>query len=226
MIGSRSLREMMKLGLTPEQMLALVEALEADAISLTANDDTVPTPPSPGALRTRRYRDRKQASQGVTNSVTVTPPSVTCDDDQNPPNEYISNPPEKPLSPKGDPSLSTKSQIETLVSEWNGMAGRTGLPSIRGPLAGTRLSSARARIAEHGLGGCREALAAVERSPFCRGETTDWKADFKFFVRPDNFVKLIEGGYDPPQKHSQNGQNTGLSVLLAQAQQYRPRTAA
>ncbi len=40
----------------------------------------------------------------------------------------------------------------------------------------------------------------MARSPFCRGETTDWRADFKFFVGPDNFIKLLEGGYDPPGK--------------------------
>lgn len=173
-LNAAALRIMQEKGLTLDDVVEIAAAMEV------RKDNT-------GAERQQRYRDRKSVTR-----------HVTRDEKPVPPNEYISNPPEKPLSANADPSLS--SQIEIVVSEWNGMAARTGCTAVRGALTGKRLAGIKARLAEHGLDSAKQAIAAVARSPFCRGEVKDWKADFKFFVVPDNFVKLLEGGYDPPGK--------------------------
>ncbi len=185
-----ALRHMMDAGMDRGAILAAVADMEEVLKALTTNDQ-----PSKGALRQRRYEQKKRqkASESVTNDGNDAKPSDT-DAQSAPPNEYISNPPEKPLSAKADPSLS--SQIEIVVSEWNGMAARTGCTAVRPPLTGKRLAGIKARLAEHGLDSAKQAIAAVARSPFCRGEVKDWRADFKFFVVPDNFVKLLEGGDD------------------------------
>ena len=50
-------------------------------------------------------------------------------------------------------------------------------------------------IAQHPPDDFAAALDALERSPFCRGERSDWKADFDFFLQTKSFTKLLEGAY-------------------------------
>jgi hypothetical protein len=77
------------------------------------------------------------------------------------------------------------------------MAERVGLPQAI-TATGKRQAGIKSRLAEHGEEGWRKAVAAVERSSFCRGENNrGWRADIGFMIRPDNFAKLIEGGFDP-----------------------------
>ena len=43
----------------------------------------------------------------------------------------------------------------------------------------------------------KQAFAAIERSPFLKGENkTGWRASFDFLLQPSSFTKLIEGQYD------------------------------
>jgi uncharacterized protein YdaU (DUF1376 family) len=64
-----------------------------------------------------------------------------------------------------------------------------------------RRSAIRARLKEAKLDGWRKACHAAAMSPFWRGEVppTDGRPQFKgaldSFVRPENFAKLIEGGF-------------------------------
>jgi len=89
-------------------------------------------------------------------------------------------------------------RAEAAIEIWNAMADRTGLPKALAA-TGKRLALLKKRLAEHGEEGFRVAVEAVERSPFCRGENQrGWRADIGFLLRPDNFQKLIEGGYDAP----------------------------
>ena len=112
-------------------------------------------------------------------------------------------------SPKGDMSsgddervhnfanndLQPSLQPEHVVEVWNAMAERTGLPRVR-RLTDTRRKQLKARIRENTLDEWTEAIAAIERSDFCRGEKTSWRADFDFLLQPKSFTKLIEGAYD------------------------------
>jgi hypothetical protein len=90
-----------------------------------------------------------------------------------------------------EPSL----QPEHVVEVWNAMAERTGLPRVR-RLTDARRKQLKARIRENTLDEWTEAIAAIERSDFCRGEKTSWRADFDFLLQPKSFTKLIEGAYD------------------------------
>jgi hypothetical protein len=75
------------------------------------------------------------------------------------------------------------------------MATRTGL-SLVTSLSKQRRAGITARLAEHGRDKFTEAIAAVERSPFCLGETGKWRASFDFVLQPSSFLKLIEGNYN------------------------------
>ena len=84
---------------------------------------------------------------------------------------------------------------QAVVDAWNAMASRTGLPAIRIVTNG-REANLKARLKQVGVAGMIEAIAAVERSSFCRGENNrGWRADFDFVLQPKSLVKLLEHGY-------------------------------
>jgi hypothetical protein len=86
--------------------------------------------------------------------------------------------------------------LSTSVERWNAMAARTGLATAKS-LTPERRKRLRARLAEHGPDAFTEAIAAIERSSFCRGDGRDgWRADFDFLLQASSFTKLIEGSYD------------------------------
>ena len=83
---------------------------------------------------------------------------------------------------------------EHVVEAWNDTAGRIGLPKVV-RLSDQRRKRLRTMIAQHPPDDFAAALDALERSPFCRGERSDWKADFDFFLQTKSFTKLLEGAY-------------------------------
>lgn len=84
---------------------------------------------------------------------------------------------------------------EHVIEVWNEVAARLALPQAR--LTDKRRAQIKARIREYQIDDFIAALLAIERSSFLRGDNErGWRADFDFFIRPSNFVKLIEGSYD------------------------------
>ena len=54
-----------------------------------------------------------------------------------------------------------------------------------------------ARIAEYGINKVTEVLRKAGESEFLNGTNTNvWKADFEWLMRPQNFLKVLEGKYD------------------------------
>lgn len=107
--------------------------------------------------------------------------------------------PNPPVSPNGDTSPDEKNDEGKLephhvVEAWNKTASRIGLPMVA-KLTDARRKRLRTMIGQHPPDDFAAALDAVERSPFCRGEKTDWKADFDFFLQTKSFTKLLEGAY-------------------------------
>lgn len=85
---------------------------------------------------------------------------------------------------------------EHVVEAWNAMAARHGLAKVA-KLTEARRKKLNARIAQHPIEDFTAAIAAIERSPFCLGNSREgWRADFDFLLQPSSFVKLIEGSYD------------------------------
>lgn len=87
-----------------------------------------------------------------------------------------------------------------VVEAWNELAERIGLATIR-KLSASRTLKLKARLREYTVDEWREALAAIERSSFLRGDNNrGWRADFDFLLQPSTFIKLIEGCYDTANK--------------------------
>ncbi|HEX7720474.1 MAG TPA: DUF1376 domain-containing protein [Woeseiaceae bacterium] len=104
-------------------------------------------------------------------------------------------------------------KIEEVGKDWNEMAKRTGLPSVKA-FPKSRRTAFRERLREFGPAAFTDAIQAVERSDFCRGKNDrGWRADFDFLLQPKSFVKLLEGayGHDPPK----NGESYSPEKLAA-----------
>lgn len=99
-----------------------------------------------------------------------------------------------PLVSSNDDTPPKPSPVK-LLEAWNATAERIGLPKAK-TLDATRERKARSLIKTRTIEDITEAIAAVERSPFCRGENDRcWKADFDFLLQPKSFNRLIEGFY-------------------------------
>lgn len=189
-------RELMAAGLTGEALVEAIERIEAAQAPVRSS----------AAERQKRYRERQKSvtrdvtRNEVTQKVSPTPPSKN-------------NP---PSAPKGA-SVPPPGEAEALarcLAEWNAVADRCGLPKAKS-LTDTRRRQLRARLKAHGEPGFRQAVAAVERSAFCRGLRTardgrTFKADFDFVVQERSFTKLLEGAYgdDAPREKPPPGPMT------------------
>lgn len=83
------------------------------------------------------------------------------------------------------------------------------IPTIRS-IDGQRRSSTMARIREHGKPAFAEAVKKAAESDFLNGKNDrGWVADFDWMIKPNNFIKVLEGNYDNRQQNNQRYGNTG-----------------
>lgn len=85
---------------------------------------------------------------------------------------------------------------DEVIEAWQTRMVPLGFPSIR-KMTSQRERQLRARLKDSTLDEWLQAMAALERSAFCRGENDrGWRADFDFLLQPKSFTKLLEGAYD------------------------------
>ena len=142
------------------------------------------------AERMRRLRAKRKESEQVTANVTA----------NKVPNDIYSNPPTSPsiVSNETIPPVENENDLkpEHVVEAWNATAQRNGLREVRKftPQRRRKLAS---RIRQNTIDEFTEAISAIERSAFLRGENDrGWRATFDWMLEPSNFTKLIEGTYD------------------------------
>lgn len=98
-----------------------------------------------------------------------------------------------------------------LASFFNDELQRNGsiIPTIRS-IGGQRRSGTMARIREHGKPAFAEAVKKAAASDFLNGKNDrGWVADFDWIIKPNNFIKVLEGNYDNRQQNNQRYGNTG-----------------
>ena len=61
----------------------------------------------------------------------------------------------------------------------------------------------RARIKDYGIGSVLEAIEIVRASDFLMGRVKDFQITFDWFVRPNNFLNIVNGKYDNREKPDQ-----------------------
>jgi hypothetical protein len=148
--------------------------------------------------RQRRHRESRDVTvtgrdmngHDVTLSPQLPPLKSTPDPEKIPP----------PLTPQSgdlsaeptDPPL-TESEI---LEAWEVRMVPQGFPAVR-KMTGQRKRQLQARLRDSTFDEWQQAMGALERSAFCRGENDrGWRADFDFLLQPKSFTKLLEGAYD------------------------------
>lgn len=182
MSGMATMRAMIALGLSDEQKLMLLSAIEEDREPVRSSS----------AERQRRYRQR-QKGVGVTSDVT---PLRNDRDVTPPPNEVSSNPPEDLIDEASASSPAAHRQpISAARDFWNENAAPVGWRTIT-TLSAARQKAAGARLREHGLDGWKAAIARARASPYLGGADPPTWFTFDWLTKAGNFLKLIEGNYD------------------------------
>ena len=88
-------------------------------------------------------------------------------------------------------------EIERIVTEWNALS-KYGIKSISKVNEGTnRQKWLKARLQQYSIDEILKALANIRSSSFLQGKNkTGWVITFDWFIRPNNFPKVLEGNYN------------------------------
>ncbi len=138
--------------------------------------------------RVRRHREKKrQETADVTvGNGDVTPPYTETDT-----YKISSNEDSSAVTPTATPLTA-----QEVVEAWNSRMVPQGFRAVR-RLTATRKVQLKARLRENTIDDWQQAMGALERSTFCRGDNkSGWRADFDFLLQPKSFTKLLEGAYD------------------------------
>lgn len=109
---------------------------------------------------------------------------------------------------------------QKVIDEWNSL----GISPISRITSGTnRYSMLNARLKEYGLEAVLQAIWNVRLSSFLRGQNKNcWTITFDWFVKPNNFVKILEGNYtDKEGQQRQNARPENESSAAAYARLLR-----
>ena len=88
-----------------------------------------------------------------------------------------------------------KSWCNSIISQWNEFAQKTGLPAVRGVVPGSkreRLLRGRFKDKEFDF---PKILEKVSQSKFLLGLTSDWRVSFDWLICPSNYIKVLEENY-------------------------------
>ncbi len=111
--------------------------------------------------------------------------------------------------------------VRRVAAQWNSLSAY-GIKSVSGIRSGTkRYDMLNARIHSYGLDKVLEAVGNIKNSAFlCGDNRKGWVITFDWFVRPNNFIKVLEGNYDgsAPKARPDTGQQdigrSGYSLEL------------
>ena len=101
---------------------------------------------------------------------------------------------------KGIPSVTRTGErakdIRRVIDAWNSLAS-SGIQTVSTLSPGTkRYRALNARLSEHGTDKVLAAIDRIRESDFLRGvNKQNWVITFDWFVRPNNFIKVLDGNY-------------------------------
>ena len=104
-----------------------------------------------------------------------------------------------------DESVCRPEDVRQVFDAWQSL----GIQKLRQvPSASTKTGQMlRARIKDYGIGSVLEAVEIVRGSDFLMGKATDFQITFDWFVRPNNFLKIVNGNYDNREKKEQSSRH-------------------
>lgn len=95
-----------------------------------------------------------------------------------------------------------QTDVRRVIEEWNKLqdVGITPIRDIKP--ASKRCQMLKGRIREYGMNDLLKAMDNIRHSDFLRGENKNgWMITFDWFVKPNNFLKVLEGNYNGDRKH-------------------------
>ena len=100
-------------------------------------------------------------------------------------------------------SVCRTKDVRRIIEAWNSL----GLQQVtKVPSDSKRGGMLRARVNEYGVDKVLEAIEKVRSSDFLKGQSkSGFIITFEWFVRPNNFVKILEGNYDNRTAPKQTG---------------------
>lgn len=94
-----------------------------------------------------------------------------------------------------------KVPLQDIISKWNTNSNLSKITKLDPNTS--RYKMLQARIKQYSIEQVMQAIDNISKSDFLQGFTSDFKITFDWFVKPNNFVKVLEGNY------TNKGENTG-----------------
>lgn len=143
----------------------------------------------------REYRRRQKAlAEGGDEEIPPDPPALPEGNDGEADAPSLPEEPKGPPAPPKKPVERKPSDVERVLTAWNSIKK---IRPVRNILPGkNRDIMLRARIRENGIDAVLEAIENIKKSPFLLGDSKKgWQITFDWFVKPNNFPKVLEGNY-------------------------------
>jgi hypothetical protein len=149
------------------------------------------------ALADRRRGERERKANQRIRSREVTGHAVKSGDKGSNDRDILtSQEPPIVISSEITPPLQNSNEVspEHVIEAWNVMASEAGVPKAK--MTPERRKKLKTFVKRHPADDITEAIWAVPRTPFLRGENPrGWKANIDFMLQPASFTKIIEGTY-------------------------------
>lgn len=145
--------------------------------------------------RVAAHRERQKLLAGnVTCNVTVTQCNATEEEQE----RDIRNKKEKDIT--AEPVK--PADVQRIIDSWNSL----GLNKVKAINPDTsRYAMLRKRLKDYGVDTIVEGVDKIRNSSFLQGHNNKgWTVTFDWFIKPDNFQKVIDGNYDDRKAASQN----------------------
>jgi len=104
---------------------------------------------------------------------------------------------------------------QQVMGAWNALGLASTVKSIN--RNSTRWNMLHARVKQYGLNGVLDAIKMVGESPFLSGRVKDFQANFDWFIKPNNFEKVISGNYADREKQGGGTQTDNVFLRLVES---------
>ncbi|SFA70713.1 phage replisome organizer N-terminal domain-containing protein [Clostridium frigidicarnis] len=185
--------------------LGLIEILDNGAIYMLDIQNFIGKSSSEGD-RKREYRKKIEAEKNNTLLIGQVSGQMS---DEHPPEIEIEIELEKEIDIKIEKEgaiskdIVSNNKLQPIIDKWNSL-NLNKLVSIN--YGTNRYTMLNARIKEYGLENILLAIENVKTRPFLKGQNDrGWVITFDWFVKPNNFIKVLEGNYNNNNKEVSNG---------------------
>lgn len=178
------------------EQVGLVELLDSGEIYMSQIDEMIGSE-TQAAKRMRRLRAKQSLeNQGVEPKKQLEGKRNIVTDERNKVQECYTEYRDRDIeyrdrdkSKKDDEAWQTQ-----IMDTWNQLD--KNIPRIQSLNPNTnRYRLIKARINENGLDKVLGAIGSINQSPFLQGYVTDFVINFDWFIKPNNFIKVLEGNY-------------------------------